>query len=49
MTQATTPRAPEKALADGRPRSVSKAVAGGRPYSVSRAEAKEMDYYDEEY
>lgn len=49
MTQATTPRAPEKALeASGRPRSVSKAAAA-RPYSVSRAEAKEMDYYDEEY
>jgi hypothetical protein len=52
MTQqatATTPRLPDKALeaGAGRPRSISKAM--GRPHSVSRAEAKEMDYYDEEY
>lgn len=45
MTQATTPRLPEKALDPARPRSVSKAAS--RPHSVSRAEAKEMDYYDE--
>ncbi len=50
MTQAATAAKalPTKSLEAGRPRSVSKAV-GGRPHSVSRAEAKEMDYYDEEY